>query len=965
MRPTTIHLRRPEAIWERILRKHCSIKLLACLLCVLLLILDVLVHVILFNTLQSTPRKVLKLPKTPEVGMRDPFGMAVMELKRCSAVAENHRQECHPDPGVTNDSCIMRGCCYVDHNSTSGGPSCYYPLIYDGYRVDNIAYGTEKSAVRVVLRRTRSSGFSGDAPQVIVDVNFHSSATARISIGDVDKRTFESNVPEVHFAKVSGSDIFDVHVTDIGDLVVYRKSNKVVIFETDLSTLVYTSTFLQLPARVPTSHFYGLGDMRARLARSGFKQYSLINMHPRDAEAEHVQENNSKAVYGSHPFYMGIEPEGLAYGIFFRTRSVLQVQSTRAPGVTVRTIGGPLDLFVFLGPSPSHVVSQYQDIVGRPAMPPFWALGFQQTVSDILVAELLNEQMWANMNIDGVWSDKHALEKGCDFVFLKAVEERLRDVPSRHYVVRMGPTVHTNSSCKTGGVFIQHARFYNAIMLNHSGTPVEILMPDNTTRFLLDYRSRGIRSFLGRVFEHRASATSSISGVWLDDNEVVMPTIEHPSCKASAVDTVNFLLWNEKYLNEGPRACEPPMHVLGPQYRPHNAFAYHQAATLHEFLAASQRRRPLVVSKSTYSGIGKFAGHNFADLEPTWKNLRLTIPMMLTMSLLGVPLSGADACGRFQENVPLDELCSRWYSLAAFYPLFHARSVSGLKHDHSVFSVDVAKDASASARIRRTLLPYLYYLFYKSHVAGETVARPMFLEFPLLNEVRENDQQFMWGSAVMILPVLYSRAIQYQAFVPSGLWYDYYTHKVINGSDGYRVFSALSHPINVLLRGGHVIPITPHPNIRLSNGMKYLGVFVLLDGKMKARGEIFCDGLTTVDSVQSGRYSLIQILFIQESIVINPVFWGYDCSALDEIIILGLPEPPSRIVIAKRQMNFRVQNTTVEVPGLNLHLNTTTVISLHWYSMEDVHGVQQQSHEKATHRQSDVSKNTDALNKLK
>ena len=42
----------------------------------------------------------------------------------------------------------------------------------------------------------------------------------------------------------------------------------------------------------------------------------------------------------------------------------------------VRTIGGILDLYLFLGPSPEAVVAQYTEAVGRYYVPPYWALGF-------------------------------------------------------------------------------------------------------------------------------------------------------------------------------------------------------------------------------------------------------------------------------------------------------------------------------------------------------------------------------------------------------------------------------------------------------------------------------------------------------------------------------------------------------------------------------------------------------------
>jgi len=40
-------------------------------------------------------------------------------------------------------------------------------------------------------------------------------------------------------------------------------------------------------------------------------------------------------------------------------------------------VGGILDFYIFTGPRPELVVSQYTETIGRPYMPPFWSLGFQ------------------------------------------------------------------------------------------------------------------------------------------------------------------------------------------------------------------------------------------------------------------------------------------------------------------------------------------------------------------------------------------------------------------------------------------------------------------------------------------------------------------------------------------------------------------------------------------------------------
>ena len=43
-----------------------------------------------------------------------------------------------------------------------------------------------------------------------------------------------------------------------------------------------------------------------------------------------------------------------------------------------KIVGGVLDFFVFLGPTPANVIAQYTELVGYPRLPPLWSLGFHQ-----------------------------------------------------------------------------------------------------------------------------------------------------------------------------------------------------------------------------------------------------------------------------------------------------------------------------------------------------------------------------------------------------------------------------------------------------------------------------------------------------------------------------------------------------------------------------------------------------------
>lgn len=83
------------------------------------------------------------------------------------------------------------------------------------------------------------------------------------------------------------------------------------------------------------------------------------------------------AFLGVHPFYLALEEDGKAHGVFIFNSNAQEVTLGPAPHLVYRTIGGQLDIFFFPGPKPEQVIQQYQQVIGRPFLPPYWALGYQ------------------------------------------------------------------------------------------------------------------------------------------------------------------------------------------------------------------------------------------------------------------------------------------------------------------------------------------------------------------------------------------------------------------------------------------------------------------------------------------------------------------------------------------------------------------------------------------------------------
>ncbi|VDN21245.1 unnamed protein product, partial [Cylicostephanus goldi] len=87
-------------------------------------------------------------------------------------------------------------------------------------------------------------------------------------------------------------------------------------------------------------------------------------------------------------------------------------------------------------------------------------------------------------------------------------------------------------------------------------------------------------------------------------------------------------------------------------------------------------------------------------------------------------------------------------------------------------------DATIKANLfRYEYLPYLYSLHFEASMYGKTVIRPVFYEYPTDTRTHDLGDEFLWGSSMLIAPVLKEGATSVLAYLPVDDWYSVFDHK--------------------------------------------------------------------------------------------------------------------------------------------------------------------------------------------
>ncbi|XP_051873196.1 sucrase-isomaltase, intestinal [Pristis pectinata] len=866
-------------------------------LLIVLFILVVIVAIVLIALLATDQQ-----PETTDKGETLPF------ISYCPhTIQDNDRVNCFPDDGASKKDCEARGCCWKPVTS-GNGPWCYFASNI-GYRVQESPRKTPRGFETQLNRLHSPSLYGKDIETLLLTAEMQTTNRFRFKITDAKKRRYE--VPHENIKPFKGpatsNPNYEVEIKQNPfGIVVTRKSSRTVLFDTSVGPLLFADQYLQITAKLPSHNIYGLGEHVHKHFRhdTNWKTWPIFT---RDAFPNGGMHN----LYGHHTFFMCLEGDsGLAFGVFLLNSNAMEVELQPSPSITYRTIGGVLDFYIFLGSSPEDVVREYLTLIGKPMMPAYWSLGFQlsrwgyKSLDEVKATVERNRKI--NLPYDTQITDIDYMENKKDFTYDR---EKYRNLPEfahdlhnhgQRYIIILDPAISTQKLIN--GPYHSYDRGTEmGVWINESDgrTPLlgevwpgETVFPDYTN-------PQCVKWWVGECDKFYQDI--KYDGLWIDMNEV--SSFKPGSIKGCIKNNWNHPPFIPRILDKlmySKTLCMDAQQTQGIHYDLHSLYGHSMILATEQVINhVFPGKRSIILSRSTFAGSGKYTGHWLGDNAANWNDIKWAIPGMLEFNLFGIPYIGADICGFFDNST--EELCRRWMQVGAFYPFCRNHNAENYApQDPAAFGENslLVNSSKHYLNIRYTLLPYLYTLFHKAHVYGDTVVRPLLHEFPSDNATWTVDRQFLWGPALLITPVLDPGQEFVNAYVPDAVWYDYETGAAITSRKQFVNMHIPAAKLGLHVRGGFIFPTQQPANTTFYSRKNPLGLLIALDEQGKASGELFWDDGESRDTFQKNLYTDYQFTVVENTLHIKVVKKGYtDPNQLkfEEIRILGIRSVPTSV----------------------------------------------------------------------
>ncbi|EGE08930.1 alpha-glucosidase [Trichophyton equinum CBS 127.97] len=781
-----------------------------------------------------------------------------------------------------------------------------------GYKVSNVRDNGHTLKADLQLAGKACNVYGKDIKQLKLRVEYQTHERLHVIIEDSKEDVYQ--VPESVFPRPESEENNSLKTKSAlkfsmtqkpFSFKITRRATDEVVFDTSGFPLIFESQYLRLRTSLPDEpNLYGLGEHSDPLRLQ--TEDLVTTLWNRDAFGIPPGTN----LYGSHPVYYDHRGKAGTHGVFLLNSNGMDIKIGSDNGgngkkyLEYNTLGGVFDFYFMAGPTPKEVASQYAEVVGLPAMMPYWGFGFHQCrygYRDAFnVAEVVYNYSQAGIPLETMWTDIDYMDGRKVFTLdskrfpideMRALVKYLHD-HDQHYIVMVDPAVSYGDNDA-----FERGKQQDVFMKSGDGSIYKGAVWPGVTAFP-DWFHPGTQDYWNNEFKlfFDPEKGIDIDALWIDMNEA-SNFCDWPCSDPEAWERDHDLPPAPPPVRPIPRllpgfpdklqpgsikivkrdgtrirskAGLPDRDLIDPPYRirneagsisnktlntdlvhanglveydTHNLYGTMMSSASRESLLARRpTKRPMVITRSTFAGAGAHVGHWLGDNLSEWSQYRFSISQILQFAAIyQVPMVGADVCG-FGGNVT-EELCARWAMLGAFYPFYRNHNdIAG--RDQEFYRWESVTEAARTAiGIRYKLLDYIYTAFHRQTQSGDPVLNPLFYLYPEDEDTFAIDLQFFYGDALLVSPVTDEGATSVDIYLPDDIFYDYYTGEPVEGKG--EVITMENVPITHIplhFRGGQIIPMrADSANTTTELRKQPFELVICLDREGNAEGSLYLD----------------------------------------------------------------------------------------------------------------------------
>ncbi len=509
-----------------------------------------------------------------------------------------------------------------------------------------------------------------------------------------------------------------------------------------------------------------------KLYGMGQYQYRNYNLKGMDLELAH---RNSQA---SVPFVYSSQ----GYGLFWHNpavgRAIFGINVTSFEAVSTKL----LDYWITAGDTPAEIISQYGMATGTVPMMPDYAMGFwqcklrYQTQEELLevargyhkrgvpvsviVCDFFHWPYQGEWKFDPTyWPDPDAMIaelKDMGMELMVSIWPQV-DYRSENFdeMLQKGYLIRTDRGVQVAMTYMGNTLHYDA---THPGAREYVW-----GKAKKNYYDKGIKIF------------------WLDEAEP---------------EYTKYDFDNYRY-------------HLGPNVQIGNIYPQLYAKTFYDGMEEEGQENIVNLLRCAWAGSQRYGALVWSgDIHSKFSVLRDQYAAGLHMGIAGIPWWTTDI-GGFYKGETVDpkfhELLVRWFQYGTFCPVMRlhgyrvpdqpqvgttggAECLSGADNEIWSFGEGNEKILTEYIMLRERMRPYVSDLMKQAHEKGNPVMRTLFYEFPSDKEAWEDKEEYMFGSDVLVAPVMYENMSEREVYLPSGAkWTNAWTGEEFEGGQTIKV----------------------------------------------------------------------------------------------------------------------------------------------------------------------------------